>query len=529
LENAIESGRVAHAFLFTGARGVGKTSSARILAKALDCETGTTAHPCNTCTACTEITAGTAVDVLEIDGASNTGVDDIRELRETVKYLPSRCRYKIIIIDEVHMLSTNAFNALLKTLEEPPPHVKFIFATTEPHKVPITILSRCQRFDFKRIPLPKIISRLRYIVDAEGITISADALAMISRKGDGSMRDSLSVLDQVMAFSGNEVVDADVAGLLGMVDRRLLVECLHGIVARDSARLLELIKQVDSFGYSMRQFCQELIEMFRALVIIRTVKDPGDFLDIAEAELETLREIAGSLDLATLQRSIAVLIKAESEMAQSGYQRLLLEMVLLRMASFADTVPVRELIDRLKSIEEQISEAPAPPEKKPIPRQEPPLRGSSLSQSPPTPYVAAPQRDEGAGKNDWGALVSFVRSKKPLIGSILDHGRPMEMSERRVAVGFPPNSHFMRSLKDPETFAALKALVVSYFKGERVIDLVPLTEGTQAAAPTLAEKKSREDADRVTRLRKEAEAEPLVTAALEIFGGEISEVKDIDK
>jgi len=187
LKNAIESGRVAHAFLFTGARGVGKTSSARILAKTLNCEKGPTTEPCNVCPACREITDGNSVDVMEIDGASNNGVDEIRELRDNVKYLPSNSRYKIFIIDEVHMLSNSAFNALLKTLEEPPPHIKFIFATTEPHKVPITILSRCQRFDFKRISLAMIFARLRYILDQEKVSLSDAALTMIARKGDGRL------------------------------------------------------------------------------------------------------------------------------------------------------------------------------------------------------------------------------------------------------------------------------------------------------------------------------------------------------
>ena len=210
LANAIQAGRVHHAFLFTGARGVGKTSAARIFAKALNCETGPTATPCNVCPSCKEITAGQSVDVFEIDGASNTGVDDVRELRENIRYLPSRSRFKIIIIDEVHMLSINAFNALLKTLEEPPDHAKFIFATTEPHKIPVTILSRCQRFDFRKIALPRVTARLREIVDAEGIRISDRALGLVARRGEGSMRDSLSTLDQVIAFCGDEVADDDV-------------------------------------------------------------------------------------------------------------------------------------------------------------------------------------------------------------------------------------------------------------------------------------------------------------------------------
>ncbi len=202
LGNAIASGRVHHAFLFTGARGVGKTSAARILAKALNCETGPTPTPCNLCPACLEISSGQGGDVFEIDGASNTGVDDVRELRENIRYLPSRSPYKIFIIDEVHMLSINAFNALLKTLEEPPAHAKFILATTEPHKIPITILSRCQRFDFRKISLPRVVGRLREIVDAEGIGISDAALGLVARRGEGSMRDALSTLDQVIAFCG---------------------------------------------------------------------------------------------------------------------------------------------------------------------------------------------------------------------------------------------------------------------------------------------------------------------------------------
>src|SRR6185369_13417504 len=271
LQNAIESGRVAHAFLFTGARGVGKTSTARILAKTLNCERGVTHEPCNVCHLCIEITKGTSTDVFEIDGASNTGVDDIRELRDNVKYLPSHSRYKIFIIDEVHMLTNNAFNALLKTLEEPPAHVKFIFATTEPHKLPVTILSRCQRFDFKRVPLAKMIARLRFILDQEKVTMSDTALAMVARKGDGSMRDSLSALDQVLAFCGEKVDDPAVISLLGVVDRTLLLSAIDAILARDTATLVDIVRTVDDSGYNIRHFCHELIELMRTLLLIRTV------------------------------------------------------------------------------------------------------------------------------------------------------------------------------------------------------------------------------------------------------------------
>ena len=254
LKNAITADRVHHAFLFTGARGVGKTSAARIFAKALNCQEGPTTQPCGVCPSCVEITNSRGMDVLEIDGASNTGVDDIRELRESIRYLPSQSRYKIFIIDEVHMLSINAFNALLKTLEEPPEHAKFIFATTEPHKIPITILSRCQRFDFKKIGLVPLQARLRTIADQENIEIADSGLAMIARSGGGSMRDALSTLDQAIAFCGNRVGDDELQSLLGLVSRALLLETIKAILERDPGELLALVQKVDGHCHSFRKF-----------------------------------------------------------------------------------------------------------------------------------------------------------------------------------------------------------------------------------------------------------------------------------
>jgi DNA polymerase-3 subunit gamma/tau len=548
LQNAIESGRVAHAFLFTGARGVGKTSSARILAKTLNCEQGPTTEPCNVCPACTEITAGNAVDVFEIDGASNTSVDDVRELRENIKYLPSRCRYKIFIIDEVHMLSTSAFNALLKTLEEPPPHVKFIFATTEPHKVPITILSRCQRFDFKRIPLQMTVARLRYIVDQERVTISDGALAMIARKGDGSMRDSLSTLDQVLAFCGDRVRDEDVVTLLGVVDLRLLHEASRAVFARDCRAALDVVRQVDAVGYSMRHFCQELIDHFRNLTVMKAVGDTAGLMDLAAGELAEIEATAAAADLADLQRHVAILLKAESDMAHATFPRLLLEMALLRMANLAPVVPVDEILERLRSLEGKggggmvASATPAwgmsrpPADSHPQPK----TTRSATVPAPPAPRsprsetlqeVLEHNSSDGVAEADpWPRFVAFVKEKKASIGSFLEHGRPLKVSSSSLEIGFTPEqSYYLNTLREPDYGAVLKELACTFFRGEPGIRLIPLPGTSEATPPSLAEKKSLEDAAKRETLRQTAETHPLVAAALEIFGGAVSEIREIDK
>src|SRR4030066_1794670 len=260
LQNAISQKRVAHAFLFAGARGVGKTSTARILAKALNCETGPHTDPCNHCNICKEITNGTSMDVIEIDGASNRGIDEIRELRENVRYNPAKSRYKIYIIDEVHMLTKEAFNALLKTLEEPPPHIIFIFATTEPQKIPATIISRCQRYDFKRVPFKEIIGSLKRILEEEKIQVSQRGLLSIAQESEGSLRDAQSLLDQVIAYAGKNIKDEDITEVLGLIDRKILNDTIEAIANRDVERCMEVIEMVYHFGYDLQHFCRELLQ-----------------------------------------------------------------------------------------------------------------------------------------------------------------------------------------------------------------------------------------------------------------------------
>lgn len=540
LQNAIDSGRVAHAFLFTGARGVGKTSTARIMAKTLNCERGVTHEPCNVCPLCIEITKGTSTDVFEIDGASNNGVDDVRDLRDNIKYLPSHSRYRIIIIDEVHMLSTSAFNALLKTLEEPPEHVKFIFATTEPHKLPVTILSRCQRFDFKRVTLPRIISRLREISDKESVVISDSTLALVARKGDGSMRDSLTALDQVLAFCGNNVSDEDVATLLGTVDRRLLAEISSAVFNGDTQAVLEGVKRVDLVGYNIRQFCQELIEHFRNLLVIRSVKRPEEILDLATAELDELRLQAGNMPPQDIQRRLTLLLKADAEMAYASFPRLIMEMVLLKAALLAPVVPILELIEKIKLLEAGAVHTPVLPWE--TARTAAPLQAASQysdqvkspsqAATPLQPVAAvktAPLTQSAVSGGDvhtvWGRFVAFVIGKNPAIGSVLEHGSPLKQENGVLEIGFPAGSYYLTAAQDTEFISGVQALAMESGGVETVVRIKSIESNSADTPLSLAEKKKSDNERRMGELRQEVETHPLVREAQRVFGSSITDIR----
>jgi len=538
LKNAILADRVHHAFLFTGARGVGKTSAARIFAKALNCLKGPTTEPCGECPSCMEITAGQGVDVFEIDGASNTGVDDIRELRENIRYLPSISRYKIFIIDEVHMLSINAFNALLKTLEEPPDHAKFIFATTEPHKIPVTILSRCQRFDFRKISAALVAGRLRHIVDQEKVEISDAGLSMIARSGGGSMRDAQSTLDQVIAFCGENVGDEELQGLLGLVDRRLLLETIEAVLERDGRRVLSVIQRVDEHGHAFRQFCSQVVALVRSLVVLKVTDQPGELLDVGETELQELRPLAERCSLEDLQRILTLLIKAEAELAQSNYPRLTVEMVLIRLAQLPPGQDVAMLISKLEVLEKRLSgggspvapPAQAAPVAKPAPVAAPaPAPIEPARTEPPSPEESSggagssPMSDtQGKG---WPELVDFVKSRRVRIGSFLEHGRLIVSQLPHLKVALPPSFY---GLVDKEMKEEIQTLATEYFSRAVKLEIVCLGEDV-SAPPSLLEERKLQESDREKRLKRDAVEHPMVKAAIEIFEGEVDNVRPIDK
>ena len=388
LGNALEQRRLHQAYIFSGARGTGKTTTARILAKGLNCQTGITSRPCLTCASCLEIAAGNSIDVIEIDAASNTQVDNVREvIINNIAMNPARDRYKIFVIDEVHMLSNHSFNALLKTIEEPPSHVTFIMATTELHKVPDTILSRCQQFEFRHIPAEKMVQRLREIATAEEVRISDQGLREIARAGAGSLRDALSALDQVIAFSGNEIKSEDVTSALGLVGEKTLLSFTEALAAQNSAGILRLVEELDSRGYDLRNFTRELMAYLRHLLVIRSGITSGEVLGIAEGEIAALTKLSTQFSEEDLVRFFHLLSQTEKEIKDSPHPRFQLEIGLIKLTHTLRLRSLDELIAKLEAL--QAGEGSGGTGSTPLPAPVPPARSAN---NPPQSSAARPSR-----------------------------------------------------------------------------------------------------------------------------------------
>ena len=525
LTNALASGRTAHAYLFSGMRGVGKTTMARILAKALNCEKGPTPTPCLTCVSCREIGAGMSFDVMEIDGASSNSVDDVREMRETVRTAPAHGRYRVYIIDEVHMLSTAAFNALLKTLEEPPAHVVFVFATTEAHKIPSTILSRCQHFTFRRIPRREVVDTLKRVTAAEGITIDDRSLSALARASDGSLRDALSLLDQAVAFGGKRVEAEQLMILLGAVPHELLRGALEAILARDAAGALKALAAVQDHGSDVRQFCGELMEHVRNLLVARIVPDAGDLIELGPEEQAEIKADAARLTVDHIQELFRVFLQAEDGIRASQYPWFVVEMAAVR----ASRVGQEQAAPSPARPETKI--APAPPKVAP---QAAPLSKASEPGSASAPRTERPQpirevtpqppaRPESVNL-DWEAVVARILAERPNIGAFLEDSGLVGAADDLVTIGFPASAGTAMRMMQQESYQQAVADACSALAGRPLrVRVVSLEGGT--GAPTAAQLRREREATRERHLRDEALTNPLVQEALSVFGGEVKEVR----
>ncbi|MBU4198717.1 MAG: DNA polymerase III subunit gamma/tau [Verrucomicrobia bacterium] len=443
LKNAIRSNRVAHAYLFVGPRGIGKTSIARILAKTLNCAEGPTEKPCDKCPACTEIMAGTHLDVQEIDGASNRGIDDIRALRDTIQYMPSG-RFKVIIIDEVHQVTPDAFNALLKTIEEPPPHVKFIFATTEPQKIPATILSRCQRFDLRRIPLKLLMERLLLIAKTEGISLDEDALLAIARASEGGLRDAESALDQLIAFQGKHITENDVLAVFGLVSRQALEALTTALLKGDVAAMICLVEEWDRQGKDLQRLLFELLEYCRNLLVFLQVGEGVTDLDFAVAQLEALKTQSALTTLDRLLRITDILTETWDRLRFALSRKTLLETALIRCSRAAVMVSLGEILAQVKALKaggggmSLVKPASVPgrvAESRPVMA---PVHAPAPVPEPVAKASAAGPHELALLEKEWHAIVERVGKAAPLAkGNLLD-AFPAVVSGGQVTIGFDP-------------------------------------------------------------------------------------------
>ncbi len=448
LANAIKQGRVSHAYLFAGPRGTGKTSTAKILAKAMNCDKGPTPEPDNTCDSCVEISAGNSVDVLEIDAASNRGIDEIRELRDKVHFAPTRGRYKVYIIDEVHMLTTEAFNALLKMLEEPPAHAIFVLATTEPHKVIPTILSRCQRFDFRRIGTSDIIRRLRHIASSEGIEIDEGALILIASHAQGSLRDAISDIDQLVAYTGKTVTMDDVSAALGLVPYEQLAEFADLVADRDAAGVLRMIDGLVDSGQDLREFVHGLLGHFRGLFIIAGT-GADDILDLPEEQITRLHNQADRFSLGAIEHAVALLSETYSDMRVSTDPRLALEVVAVKMTRTG--VAAKADKETVKAEPKAAARPAAKPEPKAAPEPKPTPAAESRPEAKPEPEPApaptAKPRPEPETKPEPETRPEPEPSLEPEIKP--DTERGVEMNAAKAKRAWPVITAYVKQKRVP--------------------------------------------------------------------------------
>ncbi|WP_446010305.1 DNA polymerase III subunit gamma/tau [Candidatus Electrothrix sp.] len=577
LQNGLLQNRVAHALIFSGVRGTGKTTLARIMAKALNCEKGEPPEPCNECRSCKEIMAGSSVDLHEVDGASNRGIQEIRELKENIRFMPTSSKFKIIIIDEVHMLTTEAFNALLKTLEEPPEHVYFMFATTELHKVPVTILSRCQRYELKRVAHAELAAHFASLAEQEGISIDESALNMVVREAGGSVRDGLSLLDQVFSYCGENVTGEEVADVLGLVSHEVIADLARALLGKDIATALDCLKKVYSYGMDIKRFINELLAWFRSLVVCSVSKNPAALLDVPADELALLQEVAGAHSSQTLFMMFNQLLEGLEKAAYSARPRFAVEMTFIRAVQVDDVVPVTDLLTRLDDVlagvvlpQQQVlpvQQAPqahqqtaqaeqgrvpaisAPPaESQPVPEPEkkkepesvvaPPQAASPVEQAQPTqeaPREAPvsesernppPPQDVGTAasatvqkrdvRKHWPEFSRYVQERIKWMGASLQSASSAVLENGVLTVNYDDSAD-CKLLGSRENLVQLTEFAMDFFQEElKVAFKVPNSSSCDT------------DPDSAAAVRQERQKlanDSLVLAAVDVFNGQVGDIR----
>ncbi len=575
LQNALSQNRVPHALIFSGVRGVGKTTLARIMAKALNCEQGPTATPCNQCRSCREIMSGVSVDLHEVDGASNRGIQEIRELKEQIRFMPTGSRFKIIIIDEVHMLTPEAFNALLKTIEEPPEHVYFMFATTEMHRIPVTILSRCQRYELKRVGSRDLTAHFSAIAAGEKVEIEPAALNLIVREARGSVRDGLSLLDQIFSYCGDSVSADEVVDVLGLVSHRIIAGLASSLLAGDLAAALEQLDQVYTYGMDLKRFINDLLAWFRDLVVCRVSGKPEQLLDLAEEEMAALRETAAAHSVETLSFMFNVLMESLEKASFSSRPRFALELAFIRAVQVREVVPVTDILARLDAVAAGVppepedsgpgggqaggmdrsaaapvrseTASPAPVEyggqagrpaparaavaavKKTAPPAPVPAEEGTEKRPEVNPVDGEKRRDDAGGaesqvhgsapkdvRRHWNEFVSYVKDRKPWMAAALQRAASVRRHDDELLIEYNDPAD-CSLLKNREYITPLTEFALDFFQENFKLKFhVPDSDTCDV------------DPETGINLQKERQAlanDSLVLAAVDIFAGEVGHVR----